>query len=235
MVESVHPVPTAPPAVLAARRAIAEAKLARAKRAEARRLAREPWRDPASEHYDPLRVLREGTGVKGGGGLMRALNRLATAIRAALPRVPRLRRVWLELVDVDGYPRGFSLYAFDIEWDAGAAAALAEFGPGPIPPQVARQPRKASAAAIALAGIVLTLTACATPQVQYIDRVRFVDRVQQVMKPIDPELLQPHPIAEGLPSQCPSIAAQRRAELVKCNADKAAITGIAGAKGQGDE
>lgn len=83
--------------------------------------------------------------------------------------------------------------------------------------------------------LLLTLTACATPQVQYIDRVRFVDRVQQVVKPIDPELLQPHPIAEGLPSQCPSIAAQRRAELVKCNADKAAITGIAGAKGQGDE
>lgn len=83
--------------------------------------------------------------------------------------------------------------------------------------------------------LLLTLTACATPQVQYIDRVRFVDRVQQVVKPIEPELLQPHPIAEGLPSQCPSIAAQRRAELVKCNADKAAITSIAGAKGQGDE
>lgn len=83
--------------------------------------------------------------------------------------------------------------------------------------------------------LLLTLTACATPQVQYIDRVRFVDRVQQVVKPIDPELLQPHPIAEGLPSQCPSIAAQRRAELEKCNADKAAIAGIAGAKEQGDE
>lgn len=83
--------------------------------------------------------------------------------------------------------------------------------------------------------LLLTLTACATPQVQYIDRVRFVDRVQQVVKPIDPELLQLHPIAEGPLSQCLSVAAQRRAELVKCNADKAAITGIAGAKGQGDE
>lgn len=83
--------------------------------------------------------------------------------------------------------------------------------------------------------LLLTLTACATPQVQYIDRVRFVDRVQQVVKPIDPELLQQHPIAEGLPSQCPSIAAQRRAELVKCNADKAAIRAIVEPKGQGDE
>jgi hypothetical protein len=83
--------------------------------------------------------------------------------------------------------------------------------------------------------LLLTLTACATPQVQYIDRVRFVDRVQQVVKPIDPELLQLHPIAEGPPSQCLSVAAQRRAELEKCNADKAATTAIAGAKEPGDE
>lgn len=45
--------------VLAASSAFAKAKLDREKRAEAVRLAREPWRDPASEHYDPLRVLRE--------------------------------------------------------------------------------------------------------------------------------------------------------------------------------
>ena len=59
MVQARDPLPTAPPAVLAARRAMAEAKLARARRAEAKRLAREPWRDPISEHYDPLRELRE--------------------------------------------------------------------------------------------------------------------------------------------------------------------------------
>lgn len=186
MVESVHPVPTAPPAVLAARRAVAQAKLDRAKRAEARRLAREPWRDPASEHYDPLRVLREGSPNS------RQSNRCECGCGNS-----RCSGV------CKGTPR---------------RAASRSRLPG-----------------ILSAFALLTLTACATPQVQYIDRVRFVDRVQQVVKPIDPELLQPHAIAEGPPSQCPSIAAQRRAELVKCNADKAAITGIAGAKGQGDE
>jgi hypothetical protein len=40
-------------------RARAEAALAREIRADAELLAREPWRDPASDHYDPLRVLRE--------------------------------------------------------------------------------------------------------------------------------------------------------------------------------
>jgi hypothetical protein len=176
----VHPVPTAPPAVLAARRAIAEAKLARAKRAAARRLAREPWRDPASEHYDPLRVLLE----KSKGEAVLAAARCVCGSRVCSGACKRR-----------------------LPWPKAMLGGLA----------------------------LLTLTACATPQVRYIDRVRFVDRVQQVVKPIDPELLQLHPIAEGPLSQCLSVAAQRRAELVKCNADKAAINGIAGAKGQGDE
>jgi len=81
---------------------------------------------------------------------------------------------------------------------------------------------------------VLALTAC-TPDPLYITRPVYIDRVQQVVQPIPAELLQPHPIAEGLPSQCPSIAAQRRAELDACNADKAAIRAIAGDKGRGDE
>ncbi len=81
---------------------------------------------------------------------------------------------------------------------------------------------------------VLALAAC-TPDPIYITRPVYIDRVQQVVQPIPAELLQPHAIAEGAPSQCPSIAAQRRAELVKCNADKAAIAGIAGAKGQGND
>ena len=81
---------------------------------------------------------------------------------------------------------------------------------------------------------LLTLTAC-TPDPLVITRPVYIDRVQQVVQPIPAELLQPHAIAEGLPSQCPSIAAQRRAELEACNADKAAIRAIGGEKGQGDE
>lgn len=92
--------------------------------------------------------------------------------------------------------------------------------------------RKSVARALPLA--LLALTAC-TPEPLVITRPVYIDRVQQVVQPIDPELLQPHPIAEGLPSQCPRIAAQRRAELDACNADKAAMRAIAGAKEQGDE
>jgi len=47
MVTEVHPLPT--------RSAEREC---RALQARAELLAREPWRDPASEHYDPLRILR---------------------------------------------------------------------------------------------------------------------------------------------------------------------------------
>lgn len=81
---------------------------------------------------------------------------------------------------------------------------------------------------------LLALTAC-TPEPLVITRPVYIDRPRNVVQPIPAELLQPHPIAEGLPSQCPSIAAQRRAELEACNSDKAAIRAIAGAKEQGDE
>lgn len=156
------PIPTPPSAKQIASRAVADLARSKAERERAALLAREPWRDPSSDCYDPLRVLLATPPAK----LRRAICRAAPLL------------------------------------------------------------------------IVLTLTACATPQVQYITRPVYIDRVQQVVKPIDPELLQLHPIAEGLPSQCPIIAVQRRTELEKCNADKAAITaitGIAGAKGQGDE
>ena len=99
------------------------------------------------------------------------------------------------------------------------------------------QPRAVVAAAVravVVAAAVSVLAAC-TPDPLVITRPVYIDRVQQVVEPIPAELLQPHPIAEGLPSQCPSIAAQRRAELEACNADKAAIRAIAGEKGQGDE
>lgn len=80
----------------------------------------------------------------------------------------------------------------------------------------------------------LFLTAC-TPEPLVITRPVYIDRVQQVVQPIPAELLQPHAIAEGMPSQCPSIAAQRRAELDACNADKAAIRAIVEPAGQSDD
>lgn len=169
-----------------AARAVADLARSKAERERAALLAREPWRDPGSDCYDPLRVLREGSPNS------RQSNRCECG--CGNPRC-------------SGVCKGVPRHAASRSRLPGILSAFA----------------------------LLTLTACATPQVQYIDRVRFVDRVQQVVKPIDPELLQLHPVAEGLPSQCPSIAAQRRAELVKCNADKAAIAGIAGAKGQGND
>lgn len=92
--------------------------------------------------------------------------------------------------------------------------------------------RKSVARALPLA--LLALTAC-TPEPLVITRPVYIDRVQQVVQPIPAELLQPHAIAEGMPSQCPSIAAQRRAELDACNADKAAIRAIVEPAGQSDE
>ena len=76
------------------------------------------------------------------------------------------------------------------------------------------------------------LTACATPAPQIITRPVYIDRVTSVIQPLPPELLADHPIAEGSPSQCPGVAAQRRAELVVCNADKAALRAIAGQQDQ---
>ncbi len=52
MVQSTHPLPTAPPRVLEERRKIAHAK-------RQRLYAREPWRDPESDQYDPLRLVKE--------------------------------------------------------------------------------------------------------------------------------------------------------------------------------
>ena len=79
---------------------------------------------------------------------------------------------------------------------------------------------------------ILALTACATPAPQVITRPVYIDRVTSVLQPLPPELLAEHPIAEGSPSQCLSVAAQRRAELVVCNSDKAALRAIGGEKEQ---
>lgn len=53
-----------------------------------------------------------------------------------------------------------------------------------------------------------------------------VEVVREVYVPIPAELVAPHPVAEGPLSACPAVAAARRAELEKCNADKAAIRKI---------
>lgn len=87
-------------------------------------------------------------------------------------------------------------------------------------------------AAVAL----LALTACATPAPNVITRPVYVDRVRAVVQPLPADLLRSHPVAEGAVSQCPSVAAARRAELVACNADKAALRAIAGQpEGPADE
>lgn len=58
------------------------------------------------------------------------------------------------------------------------------------------------------------------PRIVYVDRTVYVE--------VEPELTNPHPIAEGPLSHCPVVAAARKTELLKCNADKAAIRAIEG-------
>jgi hypothetical protein len=53
-----------------------------------------------------------------------------------------------------------------------------------------------------------------------------------VYVPIDPSLTRRHPIAEGPPSMCPEVAAQRRRELEACNADNASTAAIQGTEKQ---
>lgn len=72
--------------------------------------------------------------------------------------------------------------------------------------------------------LTLALAGCGRPvvkpQIVYVDRFVYVE--------VEPELTNPHPIAEGPLAHCPMVAAARRAELEQCNADKAAIRGIEG-------
>jgi hypothetical protein len=86
--------------------------------------------------------------------------------------------------------------------------------------------RKMVAAAIAL----LALTACATPEPLIITRPVYIDRVRLVQPPVPAELLGEHPIAEGAPSACLEVAAERREQIAACNADKAALRGLLGVR-----
>lgn len=88
---------------------------------------------------------------------------------------------------------------------------------------------------IAAVGLALALAACAPPP-QIITRPVYIDRPRNVVQPIPAELLREHPIAESLrPSECPAVAAQRKAELMACNGDKAALRARADVAEQGDE
>ncbi len=72
--------------------------------------------------------------------------------------------------------------------------------------------------------LCIALTGCGGKRVvvQYVP----VEVVREVYVPIPAELVAPHPISEGPLSACPVVAAARKAEIEKCNADKAAIRGI---------
>ncbi len=73
-----------------------------------------------------------------------------------------------------------------------------------------------------LIALALLLVGCCKPTtIRVPGPVEYRDRI--VVEPIPPELLNDHPIAEGSIAECPRVAAQRRAELVECNADKAAL------------
>jgi len=52
---------------------------------------------------------------------------------------------------------------------------------------------------------------------------RTVEVVREVYVPVEPELTNPHAIAEGELAACPFVAAARKAALEACNADKAEI------------
>lgn len=77
---------------------------------------------------------------------------------------------------------------------------------------------------LALGLLTLALVGCGRtvvePRIVYVDRTVYVE--------VEPELTNPHPIAEGPLSQCPVVAAARKAELEACNADKAGIRRIEG-------
>jgi hypothetical protein len=70
----------------------------------------------------------------------------------------------------------------------------------------------------------MALAGCCKPQIiREPGPTVYVDRLK--VQPVDARLLVEHPIAEGAPSECIAIAAQRKAEIEACNAHKRAIRG----------
>jgi len=85
---------------------------------------------------------------------------------------------------------------------------------------------------IVLGVTACVLSACATPAQKPFHTALMpaplvaVERVSYVR--IDPVLTEEHPIAEGALSACPIVAAERKAELVRCNAKLGQIREIEG-------
>ena len=71
--------------------------------------------------------------------------------------------------------------------------------------------------------LVLAVLASACCPERVVTRPVVVETERLVVQPIPADLLREHPIAAGSVSQCPFVAAARKAELLACNADKAAI------------
>lgn len=81
-----------------------------------------------------------------------------------------------------------------------------------------------TALSVAIVVASLALAGCARWCKPEIVRVPVeVERVRIVVEPVPAELLRQHPVATGDLAHCPQVAAQRRAELDACNADKQAI------------
>ncbi len=78
---------------------------------------------------------------------------------------------------------------------------------------------------VLIAALALALCGCVPRVVTKYVTVE-VERVKYVE--VDPELTNPHPIAEGPPSACPDVAAKRADQLRQCNIDKALIRLIEG-------
>ena len=83
----------------------------------------------------------------------------------------------------------------------------------------------------------LTLAACGNKQTRpdlpdtagaVVPTVQVVERIVYV--PIDSELTQPFPVAEGPLSTCPAVAAARKSSLLKCNARLQEIEQVQGSK-----
>lgn len=82
----------------------------------------------------------------------------------------------------------------------------------------------------ALASLLVLLLAGCPGQTRYITKPVEVPRETIKVVGVPDELTDPHPIAEGPLSECPIVAAQRKTELLACNADKAATRERHGAK-----